>query len=134
MYFLGKTKKSAVLNSLFGSSLIANIIMDTCFHPIHIQCFDEYQNNNDTCPLCNQISNCVFPISFNRDEDYYRIWKNIIISIFVRSSMLNVDKMPILLLKNLIMRNGVSSLINHEFREFDKKKIYYFKDLLLKSY
>ena len=70
----------------------------------------------------------------DRDEDYYRTWKNILIYLCIKNSIMKVDKVPILLLKNLIMRSGILSLLNEELKEFDKKKLNYFKELLMNTY
>ncbi len=47
---------------------------------------------------------------------------------------MKVDKIPIMVFKNLIMRSGILSLLNEELKEFGKKKLNYFKDLLLSTY
>lgn len=108
MYYLGKTKKSTIYNSLF-SALNADVIMDSCFHTIHDTCFIEYlSDDSGSCPLCAKLVNCVFPLPNREEEDYYRFWKNRIMYIFIKDSI-RVDKIPMFLLKSIVLRCGISS-------------------------
>ena len=125
MYYLGKTKKSTIYNSLF-SALNGDILMDSCFHTIHDTCFSEYvTEEGSTCPLCTKFVNCVLPLPNIHDEEYYRFWKNRIIYLFIKDSI-HIDKTPMFLLKGLVLRCGISFTFNLEVNEMSKKKLNYF--------
>ena len=133
MYYLGKTKKSTIYNSLFGN-LNANVLMDSCFHTIHDTCFSDYiSEDGSSCPLCGKTVNCVLPLPNIDDEEYYRFWKNRIMYLFIKDSI-HVDKSAMLLLKGLVLRCGVSSVFNLEINELSKKKLQYFIKELVNCY
>jgi hypothetical protein len=57
----------------YGSNNVSRTYLETCLHPIHIHCFSILRfaemKRRIRCPLCEKLSNCLIPTSYQKDNE-----------------------------------------------------------------
>ena len=104
------------------------MIVTTCFHTIHLNCFEKHAKESGlkfSCPLCSKKSNCFFPKHYEKEDKKINLmFKNAMLGYMISEhAELSVENVFTLLMRHVVEVNGLNSVISFTDYELKKKNL-----------